>query len=311
VPSHADRRTLAGGARVEQTTSLAGAARLKEVIAVRLHLLLGLACSFGSLMACAKGGGFLGTGGSSTEGGGSGGTAGSGGTMTSTTTTSAAGGGMTSTTTTTSTGMEVCEETPCKLVEPQCGCAADEMCAVINTGAIECHSPVGDVSIGQVCTGLYSCEPGSLCTLKSSSTSTCTRYCDADAQCGGGLCLIQLNDPQNPGQVLPGVTLCSDDCNPVTNVGCPAGLGLGCQLGQQQDGAMTVFSVCNGAGNGGQYATCADQEDCAPGFACFDTGVLECLQYCNPPNGICSGGATCVSFNPQLFYKGVEYGACL
>lgn len=278
---------------------------------MRLRMLLGLGCLLGSLVSCAKGGEFVGTGGSATTGG-SGGDGGGAGQPATTSAGGGGAGGMASTGSATTSTMPVCDETPCKLVAPQCGCPDGEMCAINGTGVTECHSPPGTKQVDEECTGLYSCVPGALCTLVSSSTSICTAYCDSDAQCGGGLCLIQLNDPQNPGSVLPGVTLCSDDCDPVTGVGCPGGLGLGCQLGQQQDGAMQVFTVCNGSGNGGQGSTCTNNESCLPGYGCFNVGgTNECLQYCKPPNGLCSGGATCLSFDPQLFYKGVEYGACL
>ena len=30
-----------------------------------------------------------------------------------------------------------------------------------------------------------------------------------------------------------------------------------------------------------------------------------------PGSPVCPAGAMCLSFDPQLFYKGVEYGACL
>lgn len=277
---------------------------LKEGIAVRLRVLLGLGCLLGSLVACATGGKFAGTGGSHSDGG-SGGTGGGGG---DTTTSTGGGGGDTTTTSTTTTA--ACTESPCKLVAPQCGCAGGEMCAINGDGDRECHT-AGDKQVDQACTGLYACAPGTLCTLVSSSVSICTRYCAADADCGGGLCVLQLNDPSNPSMPLAGVSLCSDDCDPVSGSGCPGGLGLGCQLGQADDAAMTVFSLCTGAGAGTQGAACTDNEDCAPGLACFNAGSTQCLQWCKPPNGACPAGTACSPFQTPLLYKGVEYGACL
>ncbi|MEZ4299730.1 MAG: hypothetical protein R3B70_32575 [Polyangiaceae bacterium] len=274
---------------------------------MRLHVFLGIACLAASAVACAKGGSFEGKGGD----GGDAGNGGAGGGMTTSSTDGGTGGGET-TSTTTGTPTETCNESPCKLVSPQCGCSNGDMCAINNTGARECHV-AGDKQIDQECVGLYSCVPGSLCVLVSSTKSVCTSYCDADNQCNGGLCLIQLNDPQNPGSLLPNVTLCSDDCDPVTAAGCPAGLGLGCQLGQESTGQMRVFTICGGTGGGGQGASCTDSEDCQAGYGCFtlSDNTQECLKYCKPATPACSGGATCLSFNPQLVYKGVEYGACL
>lgn len=259
----------------------------------------------GSLVACATGGNFVGTGGSSSDGaaGGTGG-GGTGGDTTPTT----GGGGSTSsgtTTTTTTTTMEVCMETPCKLVEPQCGCPAEQMCA-FNGTARECHAPIGDKLVDQECTGLYSCAPGALCTLISSSKSVCSKYCDTDAQCGGGLCALTLND--GSGGMVPGIKLCSDACDPTSAAGCPAGLNLGCQIGQTEAGV--TFAVCSGAGAGTQGTTCTDEEDCAPGYGCFNTGTTQCLKWCKPPNGTCPAGASCLSFNPAVYLGGVEYGVC-
>lgn len=267
--------------------------------------LLGLICLAGSLVACATGGKLQGTGASGGDGGAGGGEGGG------TTTGNTGGEGATTTTTTTSTGTPTptCDESPCKLVSPQCGCAAGDMCAINMKGDRECVL-AGDEQPGQACTGFFSCAPGALCVQASSTTSTCSTYCDQDAQCNGGICVLGLNDPDAPGQTIPDVLLCSDDCNPLTNAGCNAALGLGCRLHQEQEGQMRVFTLCTGAGNGGQNATCADQEDCAPGSACFTfTDMsMKCLQYCNVNSPSC---AQCVSLDPPLIYKGVNYGACL
>jgi hypothetical protein len=129
--------------------------------------------------------------------------------------------------------------------------------------------------------------------------------------CNGGTCLIQLNDPSSPGSVLPDVTLCSDNCDPVTLAGCPAGLGLGCQLYQEQMGQMRIFTLCSGAGNGAQGVTCSTNEDCAAGSACFTLSdmSMECLKYCKVNSPSCPGGTSCQDLG--IAFNGVEYGACL
>ncbi|MBK8252910.1 MAG: hypothetical protein IPK82_09600 [Polyangiaceae bacterium] len=269
---------------------------------MRLHILLAFTCL--SALACAKGNTFQGTGGNGT--GGSGDTGGGGQTTGSTTTIISTGGSTTSST------LPPCDEQPCKLVSPQCGCADGEMCAIGDTGDRECHAE-GDKQIDQECVGLFSCAAGSLCVQVSTQKSVCSPYCDNDNQCNGGICLIQLNDPSSPGQALQDVTLCSDDCDPTTAAGCPPGLNLGCQLGQESTGQMRVFTICGGTGPGGQAATCTDSEDCAAGYGCFTLSDMsqKCLKYCKPASPSCPGAATCYSFDPQLLYKGVEFGACL
>jgi hypothetical protein len=278
---------------------------------VSFRVLLGLGCLFFGLVSCAKGGQFAGTGGSSSGGSSSGGGGEGGGDTTSTTTAGGTGGGATTTTTPT----EMCSESPCKLVTPQCGCAAGEMCALTSAGDRECR-PGGDKAIGEECTDLFSCEAGALCAgVPLSTLLVCARYCDTDADCAGALCLIELNNAQ--GDPIPDVKICTDNCDPVGSSGCPVGLDLSCQLYQFSDGGMEVFTLCSGAGAGTQGASCADNDDCAPGYACFTVGsppndTNQCLQWCKPPNGACPAGATgCQSFPTPLMYNGVEYGACL
>lgn len=277
---------------------------------MRARDLLGLCILAVGLCACAKGGTFNGSGGDAqggsgasggqTSSGGGGSSGGSGGTTTTTTTSSSS-----STTTT-----PACGESPCKLVEPQCGCDAGDMCSIDNTGARVCHAE-GDVALGGVCTGLYSCATGSLCVQVSSTKSLCSKYCDADNQCSGGICLIQLTDPNDPNSVLPDITLCTNDCDPTNGSGCPTGDGVGCQLYQEQDGAMRTFTLCAGAGALGQGATCTDNEDCQIGFACFTVNMAsqQCLKYCKVNNASCPAGTACQDIG--LVYNGVAYGACL
>lgn len=281
---------------------------LKEGIGVRARDLSGLAIFALGLVACATGGKFQGTG---AEGGGgsgasggetsSGASAGSGGVTTSST----------SMTTSSSSTAPTCDEAPCKVVEPQCGCANGDMCSINASGERVCHAP-GDTAVGEICTDLYSCETGSLCVNTSSTKSLCRKYCDSDNECAGGLCILQLKDPNNPPDgVLPDITLCTQTCDPVTSVGCPSGQSLGCQLYKEQDGQMRVFTLCAGAGNGGQLAACTTNDQCQAGFACFTVNMAtqECLKYCKVNNPVCPGGVACQDIG--LVYNGVAYGACL
>lgn len=272
---------------------------------------LGLSFLAMSLFACAKGGKFTGVGGD----GGSGAAGGSGGGQAGTTMTTGTGGVTmttdtgTTTTTTTTTPSQTCSEAPCKLVSPQCGCAAGEMCALDNMGARACK-PEGDTQHANQCSGLYSCVAGELCVQTSAAVSLCSTYCDKDAQCGGGLCLITLTDPNNPNGTIAGVTLCTDDCSPITGVGCPSGLNLGCGIYQEPDGQMRIFTLCHGTGAAGQGAACTKDADCGAGSGCFTVGMAnQCLKYCNVGSPNCPAGTTCNDVG--IAYKGIEYGACL
>jgi hypothetical protein len=171
------------------------------------------------------------------------------------------------------------------------------------------------VAWGQQC-GLAGevCSPGTVCVNVSSTVATCDKFCSTDADCTapGGLCLVQLDD--GSGMAIPGVTLCTANCNPITNAGCPVA-GTACQLLQETMGAMSFLTDCEGAGTGTHNTPCdPTMNNCAPKFGCFNTGTAQnpnnvCLKYCNAANPFsCPGLQTCIDIGVNL--GGVEYGAC-
>jgi len=204
-----------------------------------------------------------------------------------------------------SSGM--CAESPCKLVQPQCGCAAGQACAIDGSpqGTRICVA-AGSTPIGGTCTG-NECVPGSLCVKTTDTISTCMKYCSTDSNCTapGGLCIITLNDGSS-GQI-PGVTLCTENCDPSTNTGCPVA-GTACGLAQESMGQMRLLTRCGGSGVGTQGASCVDDTDCAPTFGCFNAGTTQCLKYCKVGGAACPGGATCTSLG---MIGNTTYGACL
>ena len=243
-------------------------------------------------------------GGNPTTGSNATGTTGTDSTSTGSTTTAA------STATSTGSG-PACAENPCKLTVPQCGCPAGEQCGVDGVG-IAC-TPMGNTGNGQVCTGT-DCSPGLLCVNTTASTSTCAKFCDSDADCTGpgGLCIIGLNDANM--NVIPGVTLCTENCDPTTSIGCPVA-GTSCEVVQENGGQMRVLTHCIGSGAGQQGDTCVSSADCAPKFNCFNTTnpmAVKCLKNCkaSAPNG-CPAGTSCKFFATPELIGGEEYGACL
>lgn len=229
-----------------------------------------------------------------------------------------AGGATTTTTTSSSTGTggaggvePVCDEMPCKLVAPQCGCADDEQCEIKtptaqNPSGRSCVGK-GDLAIGAQCAGAGVCQPGSLCV--NTGKSTCMEFCSDDAQCDapGGLCVITLND--GSGGVIPDATLCSPNCDPITNVGCGVA-GMSCQVGVEQTGQMRAFTLCTGSGAGVENAPCTDSGDCAVGFGCFGPAPEKCLRWCNYLQPSCPGAGFCGEVNPPLIIGNTEYGVC-
>lgn len=289
---------------------------------------IGLVSLVGSVLgACAKGSSYTGSGGNGGEGGeengpgpgpssnssssasGMGGAGGMG-----SVSSSGSGAGSSSSSASGSGGGGACNETPCKLVSPQCGCAAGEMCQIDGTGARACL-PAGNVPIGGICDIDNDCAPGGICLATTPTISTCGEFCSTDAQCTapGGLCAVKLND--GSGGQVPGVTLCSENCNATTNVGCAA--GTGCTFGREAAGQMRLFTTCREAGSGTQNSSCTDDTDCAATYGCFNTGsVNECLKYCNVNAASCPAGASCTPITigndaVEVIIGNVTYGACL
>lgn len=202
-----------------------------------------------------------------------------------------------------------CSESPCRLVGPQCGCPVAQACYVDNTGTRGC-ARAGAAGEGQACGAGDNCQPGHLC-VGATGSAFCSRFCETDADCTGGvdsICLFTLND--GAGGSVPGVKLCTNDCNPVTSAGCPS--GMGCGLYQEQEGLMRDFTSCRDAGSSTTYQPCASSDDCAPGHFCGDAGAgNECIRFCRLPGGTeCSSFEACNPFDPAPIIDGAELGFC-
>jgi hypothetical protein len=280
-----------------------------------------LAAALG-LVACAAGdpiggsttaqgpgsGGGSGDGGSGDGGDGDGGSSAPSGPSTSVSSTSGpatTSGSSTTAASSSSTGTP-CEEDPCKLVAPQCGCAADEMCTLVSATERGCVEN-GTRAPGQACGGgLGDCEAGAICVYVPGSDDllSCSRFCDGDLQCDGqgGLCAQGLST---------GDQLCSENCDPVSSSGCAiAGTKCGVYL---DDVDMRFFTACTAAGGGVAGDICDADTPCAVGFDCFRTteGDDLCFEYCSSAAPECPGTLTCrMDFNPPFVVGAVTYGVC-
>lgn len=198
--------------------------------------------------------------------------------------------------------MTGCTESPCRLVSPQCGCAAGEGC-YINASSDRACMPAGTDLEGEGCTADNSCAPGLLCLGVSPSTGVCGRFCASDSGCSGGaLCIIQLDD--GTGAPIPGVTLCTNACDPVYGDGCP--LGIACTIYQETAAPMRYFTGCRPEGTGLAGDPCTNEEDCAGGHFCANS---QCYQYC-VDDFDCPGVELCEPFSPAVTIGGVSYGYC-
>lgn len=207
----------------------------------------------------------------------------------------------------------VCEEAPCKLIAPQCGCPDGNKCSVDNQGALVCAAE-GEALLGEECDASDPCIAGLICVVTKSTAppvSTCMKFCETDIQCKmpGGLCVFELNDAN--GDPIESATLCTQNCDPLTNTGCPVP-ETSCQAAKEEGSTMKSYTFCTGAGLGGQGATCATAEDCQAGFGCFTVGMeLQCLKWCSSQSATCPGGTTCQIPDPAITIDTVAYGACI
>ena len=207
----------------------------------------------------------------------------------------------------------MCTESPCRLVSPQCGCGTGQAC-VLN-GAVRACTTAGTTPVGSTCSGAFSCVPGAVCLNVSQDaavpTNTCNRYCETDADCGGGLCFYTLDD--GAGGSIPDVTVCTTACDPAARTGCPS--GTACTIYRESTGSMRFFTDCTApVGTGTQYASCTDETDCASGFGCIGTPG-ECLRWCDGVGfsgslGGCPTGLTCYGFTTPITVGGTTYGVC-
>jgi hypothetical protein len=167
--------------------------------------------------------------------------------------------------------------------------------------------PAGPFSEGRACTADLECAAGLMCApAVASDVSLCHRFCNSDTECmgAGSLCVVPVSAGGTP---IPGVTLCTVNCDLVSNAGCPT--GTGCRIYEHEGAFLTDCSGEIGTGRSGH--ACSTNADCAPGFFCVAPAFPNCLQYClDPPEGYCEGGFRCQRFDPPVNVGSQEIGYC-
>ncbi len=198
----------------------------------------------------------------------------------------------------------MCSESPCRLAPAQCGCPTGQSCHLDAANARTC-SVRGPEREGEACTNPSDCAAGLQCI---GTPGHCARYCNSDADCSGtgSICGITLSD--GSGGSLPGVTLCTVSCDPLSGSGCPA--SQGCAVFRETTGAMRGFTGCRPAGFGLQYDPCTSEADCQTGHVCIDIGFgRECTPLCRDSFD-CGLLDLCNAFSPSLTVGATEYGYC-
>lgn len=205
-----------------------------------------------------------------------------------------------------------CSESPCRLVTPQCGCAAGLACTISGTSRI-CGA-AGTSTTGMPCTG--GCATGTLCVTLGAAVgapTACETFCNTDSDCTGlgALCIEMLND--GSGGTIPGVTLCTLSCNPLAGTGCVT--GATCRVYTETGGAMRGLTQCSPVGAGAVGDMCTTADDCRAGMLCVDTtggGTTHCANICNAGTGAgCGPLRTCGHFAPPIIVGTTEYGVCV
>jgi hypothetical protein len=134
----------------------------------------------------------------------------------------------------------------------------------------------------------------------------CYRFCSNDSHCAGAgsLCVYEISDGQ--GGSVPDAMMCSIDCSPVSNAGCPA--TAACDLySRSTDGA--VLTDCGRPAGTSTFYCDGTTTFCAPGYFC-DTAYNECTEYCRVGSFDCPASMYCYSFSPAAWIGSVEYGYC-
>ena len=217
-------------------------------------------------------------------------------------------------------GPEVCSREPCSLV-PQCGCddtPATPACDLdfnnLATGATKCRGDVMHGTESRVCGQPTTCGPGYVCAGR------CLRYCNVDDDCPGpgGLCILPLLNGAEP---IPGVKVCTTDCDPmaVANANCPS--TWACHLYNEVEGDRWLTD-CHAPPSGGTLgAACTTTNECGPTLHCIgDMGPgngQHCRPQCLCPGGTCASGTcgggtgTCHDFPFVVATVGPNtYGLC-
>ena len=211
----------------------------------------------------------------------------------------------------TTTGTEPpCEDGgyECRLVAPQCGCAANRKCDISGVADRSCIL-AGKIPEGTTecfTDGRDDCLPGMTCL----ADNMCRRYCETDDDCvgPGSLCNLEIGWGC-PIETVEDAQLCTIDCNLATADGCRS--GTTCRIfdsGRGDDSLVTDCSDVTDPG-GTDGVGCLDTDDCAPGYTCLSDDT--CHKWCTPiGDSGCPGTPICTAFGTPVEFGSTEYGFC-
>jgi hypothetical protein len=194
-----------------------------------------------------------------------------------------------------------CDELPCRLVLPQCGCGRGLVCQrpFGDDPRRSCVAP-GTRVLGETCGNNVECAGGLVCVAGGGTVGICELYCASRADCRETTYCRELV------VMTEDIGSCATECDPVSNTGCPS--PLGCALGiartvPEREFIDTGFCTAGGPAIG----------EACPMFICEGGGTCvdgTCRRVCDVASPVCAGGATCRSFAPPTILRGREVGFC-
>jgi cysteine-rich repeat protein len=198
--------------------------------------------------------------------------------------------------------------TACSLV-PQGGCSgATPACDIDATQETSCRAVTTQGVSNSHCASDTACRAGYTCVGEDNAVEDpfCARFCIADSDCtgAGSRCVHALVDAQNTPL---NVNVCSNACNPVTQTGCPS--GMGCIAATATSGDLTDCIYMGTTPDGG---ACNTPDDCQEGSSCVTSnGVSVCRSFCLVgDDSTCPGLLECESIGTGIDIGAVEYGIC-
>ncbi len=191
-----------------------------------------------------------------------------------------------------------CDLDPCRLLPPQCGCPAGEVCQYTAALGIHCTAP-GPLPADALCTDEEQCAASLTCFWSSRTLGgLCVPWCSTDSDCPSGSCVRAA--------VVSQTGVCTHPCDPRDPMSCPSP-DLACRLISEtrwEDGASVQATFCIATGTRTTGTACTSARQCVAGLTCV-SGL--CVPYCVVGAGDCAGGTTCT---PTATVGSTTYGGC-
>jgi hypothetical protein len=202
---------------------------------------------------------------------------------------------------------------PCTLV-PQSGCGTDMVCDLWQgdpNATTTCRPVTEDGGEQDTCWLDTDCGAGLTCVGYQATLSVCMRFCKTDEDCTapGGACRLGLSSNGTP---IPGVKVCTQNCDPRNNSGCPTAR-LRCEItaATSDPSEQHGFTACQLAGMGKQNSACQQNADCAADHGCYNTGSTKlCCHYCSNDSDCPDAGASCHLTTKSWTVGTVSYSFC-